>query len=111
MLRVNYKTTYGVVRVKREDGKVCDVKIHPANCLCAFIQHYVENGQKMSHLFMFLYDQTHIRNIMRNEGKLFPYSDIVSVKLNVFHKEARQLVVPMSQSGYKVQCYYKENKK
>lgn len=111
MLRVNYQISYGEVKVNNA-GKVSTIKIHPANALCAFIYHYKDSlGVKMAHLWMFLADTQHINNIMKNEGKLFPYSDIVSVRLNVYYKEARQLVKPAAQSGYKVTCYYKEPKK
>ena len=111
MLRVDYTTSYGEVKVKNID-KVITIKIHPANALCAFIYHYRDSlDVRMAQLWMFLADTQHINNIMKNEGKLFPYSDIVSVRLNVYYKEARQLVKPAAQSGYKVTCYYKEPKK
>lgn len=123
MLRVNYLTTYGVVKVKSADGKrTFDVKIHPANALCAFIYHYKdengvyhykdENGDKYAQLWMFLADKQHIKNIMKNSGDhTLLGTSVVSVKLNVYYKEARTLIEPMCKSGYKVTCYYKEPKK
>ena len=114
MLRVNYKTTYGEVKVKSYDEtKVLTVKIHSANALCAFIYHYTnEKGEKMAQLWNFLYDTQHIKNIMKNcEDHTLLGTSVVSVKLNVYYKEARQLVEPMAKSGYKVECYYKEPKK
>lgn len=112
MLRVNYKITYGELKVKSWDGsKVCKVKIHPANALCAFIYHYKnEKGEKMAQLWNFLGDTQHIKNIMKDYHTLLG-EDVVSVKLNVYYKEAQQLVVPMAKSGYKVTCYHKEPKK
>lgn len=111
MLRVNYQITYGEVKVKNHDGRICNVKIHWANALCAFVYHYKdENGVKMAQLWNFLVDTQHIKNIMK-EFKTLLGEDVVSVKLNVYYKEAQQLVKPMAQSGYKVSVYYKEPKK
>lgn len=112
MIRVNYQIEYGVVRVRSWDGeKICKVKIHPANALCAFIYHYRdEKGVGMAQLWNFLGDTKHIKNIMKDYKTLLG-EDVVSVRLNVYYKEAQQLVKPMAQSGYKVTCYYKEPKK
>ena len=112
MLRVNYRIEYGQVKVNSWDKtKVHTVKIHPANALCAFIHHYKdEKGEKMDQLWNFIIDTQHIKNIMKDYKTLLG-EDVVSVKLNVYYKEAQQLVKPMAQSGYKVTCYYKEPKK
>lgn len=111
MLRVDYTTTYGVVRVKNLDGRICNVKIHWANALCAFCYHYKkEDGTKMVQLWNFLADTQHIKNIMK-EYKTLLGEEVVSVKLNVYYKEAQTLVKPMAQSGYKVEVFYKEPKK
>ena len=114
MLRVNYLIEYGSVKVKSVDGEhVCNVKIHPANALCAFIYHYKnDKGEKMSQLWNFLGDTQHIKNIMKNSSDhTLLGTSVVSVKLNVYYKEARTLVEPMCKSGYKVICYYREPKK
>lgn len=113
MVRVDYTVTYGEVRVKNHDGSICNVKIHPANALCAFIYHYrQEDGQKIAQLWSFLADVGHANRVIKNSAdhKLFG-SDVVSVKLNVYYKEACQLIMPMAKSGYKVNVYYKEPKK
>ena len=111
MLRVNYQISYGEVKVKSWDGsKVCTVKIHPANALCAFIYHYKnDKGEKIAQLWNFLGDAQHIKNIMKDYKTLLG-ENVVSVKLNMYYKESQQLVKPMAQSGYKVICYYKEPK-
>lgn len=114
MLRVNYKIEYGSVKVKNHDKtKVLTVKIHQANALCAFIYHYRrEDGQKMAQLWNFLCDTQHIKNIMKDSSDhTLLGTSVVSVKLNVYYKEARQLIMPMAKSGYKVTVYYKEPKK
>ena len=108
MLRVNYKTEYGSVRVKNHDGSYATIRIHWANALCAFVYHYKnEKGERMAQLWNFLGDMQHVRNIMKEYGTLLG-KEVVSVKLNVFYKEMQQLVLPMCQSGYKVECYYKK---
>lgn len=114
MLRVSYTTTYGEVKVKNHnETKVLTVKIHPANALCAFIYHYKdEKGDKYAQLWNFLADTQHIKNIMKNSSDhTLLGTSVVSVKLNVYYKEARTLIEPMCKSGYKVTCYYKEAKK
>lgn len=114
MLRVNYLITYGIVKVKNHDEtKVLTVKIHPANALCAFVYHYRrEDGQKMAQLWNFLNDLGQAKRIIKDTSDhTLLGTSVVSVKLNVYYKEARQLIMPMAQSGYKVTCYYKEPKK
>ena len=114
MLRVDYTVTYGIVKVKNHDGsKKLTVKIHPANALCAFIYHYRrEDGQKMAQLWNFLCDLDHAKRIIKNTtDHTLLGTSVVSVKLNVYYKEARQLILPMTKSGYKVTVYYKEPKK
>lgn len=112
MLHVNYQIEYGLVKVKTWDGsKICNVKIHPANALCAFIYHYKnEKGEKVAQLWNFLGDTQHIKNIMKQYPTLLG-EDVVSVKLNVYYENARKLIQPMCKSGYKVSVYYKEPKK
>lgn len=110
MLHVNYQIVYGEVYGHNVDGTKWKVLIHPANALCAFIYHYVENGEKRASLWNFLADGQHIRNIMKNCGTLLgDYVD--KVKLNLYHDEMKKLVAPCAKSGYKVECYYKEPKK
>lgn len=114
MLRVSYGISYGEVKVRNHnETKVLTVKIHPANALCAFIYHYKdENGEKYAQLWNFINDKQHINNIMKNSSDhTLLGTSVVSVKLNVYYKEARTLVEPMCKSGYKVTCYYKEPKK
>jgi hypothetical protein len=114
MLRVNYQIEYGSVKVKNNDKtKVLTVKIHQANALCAFIYHYQrEDGQRMAQLWSFLCDLNHAKRLIKNTSDhTLLGTSVVSVKLNVYYKEARQLIMPMAQSGYKVTVYYKEPKK
>ena len=112
-VNVNYNITYGEVKVKSYDWKsTFKVKIHYANCLCAFIRHYKNvNGVRMASLWMFISDVATANRIIKDSADhTLLGTDVVSVKLNVYYKEARELIVPMCKSGYKVSCYYKEPK-
>lgn len=115
MVRVNYNIEYGTIKVKSaaDEKKLLPVKIHQMNGLAAFIYHYKDDdGQKMAQLWMFLGDMQHVNNIMKNsDDHTLLGTSVVSCKLNVYYKEARQLIEPMCKSGYKVECYYKEPKK
>ena len=115
MLRVNYEIVFGKVYGHNEDGTKWVVDYHPANCnLGAFIYHYKnEKGEKCAQLWTFLNDKQHVKNIMRDEfcgGKLLG-DNIDKVKLNVYHKEARDIIEACAKSGYKVEVFYREPKK
>ena len=116
MLRVDYKITYGEIKVRQKtDNRLVTVKIHWANALCAFIHHYKnEKGEKMVQLISFFADEQHIKNCEKN----FPSHDcldffmgkIVSVKLNLYYKESNILLKHIVKH-HEVKCYYKEDKK
>lgn len=115
MLRVNYAVVFGEVFGKNMDGQKWKVQYHPANCdLGAFIYHYKDKeGKKMAQLWNFLMDKQHVKNIMKDEycnGKLLG-DEVYKVRLNVYYKQARDIIEACAKSGYKVECYYKEPKK
>ena len=116
MLRVDYKITYGEIKVRQKsDNRLVTVKIHWANALCAFIHHYKnENGEKMAQLISFFADEQHIKNCEKNFASHDPidffYGEIVSVKLNLFYNESRTLLKYIVKH-HEVKCYYKEDKK
>ena len=116
MLRVNYKITYGEIKVRQKsDNRLVTVKIHWANALCAFIYHYkAEDGTKMVQLISFFADEQHIKNCEKNFASHdcldFFMGKIVSVKLNLFYKESRILLNHIVKH-HNVTCYYKEPKK
>ena len=116
MLRVNYKITYGEIKVRRaSNNKLVTIKIHLANALCAFIYHYkAEDGTKMAQLIDFFADEQHIKNCEKNFSSHDPidifFGEIVSVKLNLFYKESRTLLKYIVKH-HKVTCYYKEPSK
>lgn len=117
MLHVNYKITYGEIKVRQKsDNRLVTIKIHWANALCAFIYHYkAEDGTKMVQLINFFADEKHIKNCEKNfkshDCLDFFMGKIVSVKLNLFYKESNTLLKYMVRDGLKVKCYYKEDKK
>lgn len=116
MLRVNYKITYGEIKVRQaSDNRLYTNKIHPANALCAFVYHYkAEDGTKMVQLIDFFADEQHIKNCEKNFSSHDPIDlfcgEIVSVKLNLFYKESRTLLKYIVKH-HKVTCYYKEPSK
>lgn len=116
MLNVNYQIEFGSVKVKSatDDKKLVTVKYHPANVdLGAFIYHYKDNeGKKMAMLWNLLSDKQHVNNIMKNSSDhTLLGSDVVSIKLNAYYKQARAIIEACAKSGYKVEVYYKEPKK
>ena len=111
MINVNYEIVYGEVFGHNPDGTKWKVQYHAANMkLGAFIYHYKENGVKMASLWNFLLDEKHVCNIMSDQATLLG-SNVDKVKLNVYYKQAREIVEACAKSGYKVECYYKEPKK
>lgn len=114
MLRVDYKITFGEIKVKQHDNRLVTIKIHWANALCAFIYHYKnEDGEKMAQLISFFADEQHIRNCEKNFESHDPIDffggQIVGVKLNLFYKESRTLLKYIVKH-HEVKCYYKVGK-
>ena len=116
MLRVDYKITYGEIKVRQNsDNRLETIKIHQANALCAFIYHYKEDdGTKMAKLVSFFADEQHIKNCEKNfkshDCLDFFMGKIVSVKLNLYYKESNILLKHIVKH-HEVKCYYKEDKK
>lgn len=114
MLHVNYKITYGEIKVRQKsDNRLVTVKIHFANALCAFIYHYkAEDGTKMAQFISFFADEQHIKNCEKSYGDPLDIfmGEIVSVRLNLFYKESTTLLKHIVKY-HKVTCYYKEPSK
>lgn len=114
MLRVDYKITYGEIKVRQKsDNRLVTIKIHWANALCAFIHHYKnENGDEMVKLVSFFADEQHIKNCEKSFGDPIDFFNayVVGVKLNLYYKESRTLLKHIVKH-HKVTCYYKEPKK
>lgn len=91
------------------------IQIRRANCLAAFI-HVSKNPESKGKddrcihtLYCFWVDQAHVNNILKEQGSLFG-DEIKSVKLNLFYKESGKLVKIFTKAGYKVTCFYKQEK-
>ena len=113
MLRVDYKISYGEIKVRQYDNRLVTVKIHWANALCAFVYHYKnENGEEMVQLISFFGDEQHIKNCEKSYGDPLDIfmGKIVSVKLNLYYKESNILLKHIVKH-HNVTCYYKEPKK
>ena len=114
MLQVNYKITYGEIKVRQKtDNRLVTVKIHWANALCAFIYHYkAEDGVKMAQLISFFADEQHIKNCEKVYGDPLDIfmGEIVSVKLNLFYKESNILLKHIVKH-HRVTCYYEKPSK
>lgn len=109
-LTFNMNIQYGEMRVQDVKNKnTYKVKIVHGNCLAVWIT----ETETEYNLWFFLADKAHGQRIMKGDKNhtLFgPWSNIKSIKLNMYHKECHALLDLMVKSGYKVQCYYKEPK-
>lgn len=118
---LNYSsTTYGYLTIKQDDARY-KIDIREANCLCAFIhvrkateeelKRFKNPDAKYIHsLYSFFCDEQHVQNILKNNnGKLFG-DPIINISLNLYHKQSWKLLKIFTKLGYKVTCYYKEEK-
>lgn len=113
-------TALGIIRIAQKYGGKTyryDIQIRTGNCLCVMIhvrkltlEELEENPQGKYHhtLYSFIVDERHAKNIMKDNGGKLLYDDVVSIKLNMFYKTSWKLLRLFLKSGYKVQCYWKE---
>lgn len=93
------------------------IQIRQCNALAAFIYVYKnEKGDIHHQLYTFFVDQSHMRNMMKDEslankdGKHHLLGDnVVEIKLNTYHKECMQMLTLLTKDGYEVKCYYNSN--
>lgn len=111
MLRWYYKHHIGDVYVRCGDGKVRVCGIFGGNALCTFVHKFMDEktGKKMVRMLNFYNDEQHIKNIIKNAGRLDPVDDITSIRLNSYFKEAFTLAKYLCK-WHKVTLYYKEPK-
>lgn len=101
-LRVDFKRTMGRVTI-RNNGYVIRLDIHVClNAICAFI--YKRGNQR--DLYGFFDDKKHISNLIRDECRFL--GEVVSVKLNLWYPESKDVLRYFTRMGYQVKCYYKE---
>lgn len=111
------ETTIGKIVIKQGDNKF-NLQIRKGNCLAVIIHERKcteeelkedPKGKYVHTLYSFFVDEQHLKNLLKNEGKVF-FDDVVSIELNMFYKENYTLLKYFVKSGYKVKCYYKEEK-
>ena len=114
MLQYN-ETSMGTVIVRQGDRKF-NIDIRKGNCLAVLVhvrklteEERKDNpGARYLHtLYSFFGDEEHLQNMLNNQGDII-FDEVVSVKLNIFHEEARTLLKYFTKAGHKVTCFYKE---
>ena len=92
------------------------IQIRQGNCLGVLI-HVRKNPDSKGKddryihtLYSFFGDEQHLKNMMKNEGRIF-WDEVVSIRLNMYYKECATMLKYMTRAGHKVTCYYKEPKK
>ena len=96
--------TIGKIVIKQGENKF-NLQIRQGNCLAVII--YVQKATDT--LYTFFDDEQHLKNMMKNYGNVLS-DEVVSIELNMFYKENYTLLKYFVKSGYKVKCYYKEEK-
>ena len=111
------EVTIGKIVIKQRENKF-NLQIRQGNCLAVIInvrkateEELKENpnGKYIHTLYTFFGDEQHLKNMMKNYGNVLS-DEVVSIELNMFYKENYTLLKYFVKSGYKVKCYYKEEK-
>lgn len=106
-LRVDFKAKMGEVILKQNDNLFA-IDICQANATCAFIHAHKDlHGETEHTLQGFFADKQHINNLIKNKCELF-YGKILSVKLNMWYKESKDILTYFVRMGHKVECYYQQ---
>lgn len=87
------------------------MNIFGGNALCIFTQWYKDEktGKTMEQLLSFYNDESHMKNIIKEYGRLTPVNNISSIRLNTYFKETWTLAKYLSK-WYNITLYYKEPK-
>lgn len=110
-------TTIGKIIIKQGKQKF-NLQIRQGNCLAVIInvrkateEELKEHpeGKYIHTLYTFYADEQHMKNMMKSYDKVL-FDEVVSIELNMFYKENYTLLKYFVKSGYKVKCYYKEEK-
>lgn len=117
-MAINYNgTTIGKIVIKQGENKF-NLQIRQGNCLAVIINvRKVTEEELMKYpkakyvdtLYSFFSDERHMKSIMKDYGNLLE-DEVISIELNMFYKENYTLLKYFVKSGYKVKCYYKEEK-
>lgn len=98
----------GKLTIKQKE-RPYDINIYAGNALAIFISEFKIDGEDRYILYNFFADKKHCSNITKSGKQLFP-DEVVSIELNLYYKNAQTLLNVLVKNGYKVQCYYKEEK-
>ena len=110
-------TTIGKIVIK-QGGNKFHLQIRQGNCLAVIInvrksteEELKEHpkGKYVHTLYTFYADEQHLKNMMKMYGNVLA-DEVVSIELNLFYKENYTLLKYFVKSGYKVKCYYKEER-
>lgn len=117
-MALNYTgTTIGKIVIKQGENKF-NLQIRKGNCLAVIIHERKcteeelkehPQGKYVHTLYSFFGDEQHLKNMMKSYDKVL-FDEVVSIELNMFYKENYTLLKYFVKSGYKVKCYYKEEK-
>lgn len=108
MLQVYGKRKMGELVIIEPNGKRSKVNIYAANCICAFMYEWQEDGKNMWQPWGMLDDKRHIRNLLRDKYDMFP--EAKKVRLNMYYDECKDILNYFVKLGHKVECYYKQPK-
>lgn len=88
-----------------QKGKEFEIQIRQGNCLAVFIYEYKNGlGDDMYGLYSFFADERHLKNIIKNDNKVFS-DNVVSIELNYKYKECLKMLEHFVKY-HKVICYY-----
>lgn len=111
MLRWYYKKRIGYIYIYQY-GRTYVGNIFGGNVLCVFTRFFKDDktGKTMEQLDSFFVDEKHIKNCIKDNIDICPYSNTKSVRLNFYYKEAMVLAKYFTMQGVKVIGYYKKPK-
>lgn len=99
------ETVLGKMIIEQNE-KEFEIQIRQGNCLAVFIYEFKnEQGDDMYGLYSFFADEQHLKNIIKNNNKVF-FDNVVSIELNCKYKECLKMLKHIVKY-HKVTCYYK----
>lgn len=104
----NWKDKMGRMTIWQKNKKHT-ISIYSGNCLAIFLSEWKDNGEWWHSLYSFFADEKHIKNLYKNEGRIF-FDKVTDIRLNVAYSNAKQLADILVQHGYSVRIYKKEPK-
>lgn len=100
-----YSEVIGTVVVTFE-GEDYTLEIRKGNCLGVVIHPYEEDGRKYATLITFFADETHLKNLIKDDVNMFSHP-VKQIRLNTFYKEAMKIAKHLCKK-FEVTLYYKE---